>query len=114
MAKAAAPASSRWCMRSALVGSSPAPGAAASTASASSKTRAGPAASAPSARRHAVLHITRYRNTRFWAVWEGHQLLCVTVYKKGALDIMRRLHHLRQAHYIVSKHVGRPGARGGE
>jgi hypothetical protein len=44
-----------------------------------------------------VLHITRYRNTRYWALWEGHQLLCVTVYKKGALAIMRRLHHLRHA-----------------
>jgi hypothetical protein len=44
-----------------------------------------------------VLHITRYRNTRFWAVWEGRQLLCVTVYKQGALAIMQRLHHLRHA-----------------
>jgi len=45
-----------------------------------------------------VLHITKYRNTRYWAVWEGHQLLCVTVYKKGALAVMRRLQHLRRAH----------------
>jgi len=85
-------------MRSALGGSSPAPGAAASTASASAKTRAGLAASARSARRPAVLRITKYRNTRYWALWEGHQLLCVTVYKRGALTVMRRLQHLRRAH----------------
>ena len=42
-----------------------------------------------------MLHITKYRNTRYWAVWEGHQLLCVTVDKKGALAVMRRLQHLR-------------------
>src|SRR6266478_2642482 len=97
MGKAAAPASSRSCGRSALVGSSPAPGAAASTASASAKNRAGPAASAPSVRRPAVLRITQYRNTRYWAVWEDHQLLCVTVYKKGAVAVLRRLQHLRHA-----------------
>ena len=44
-----------------------------------------------------MLHITKYRNTRYWAVWEGHQLLCVTVYKKGAFAVMRRLQHLRHA-----------------
>jgi hypothetical protein len=38
-----------------------------------------------------VLHITKYRNTRYWALWEGHRLLCVTVYKKGAVAIMQRL-----------------------
>jgi hypothetical protein len=30
-----------------------------------------------------MLSITRYRNTRYWALWEGGQLLAVTVYKKG-------------------------------
>src|SRR5215468_9564399 len=95
MAKAAVPASSRWYRRSALGGSSPAPGVAASTASASAKNRAGPAASVLSVRRPVVLRITKYRNTRYWALWEGHQLLCVTVYKKGAVAIMRRLQHLR-------------------
>ena len=29
-----------------------------------------------------MLSITRYRNTRYWALWEGGQLLAVTV-KKG-------------------------------
>ena len=40
---------------------------------------------------------SKYRNTRYWALWEGHQLLCVTVYKRGALAVMRRLQHLRRA-----------------
>ena len=44
-----------------------------------------------------MLRITKYRNTRFWAVWEGPQLLCVTVYKKGALAVLRRLQYLRHA-----------------
>ena len=44
-----------------------------------------------------MLHIAQYRNTRYWAVCEGHQLLCVAVYKKGALAVMRRLQHLRHA-----------------
>ena len=43
-----------------------------------------------------MLHITKYRNTRYWAVWEGHQLLCVTVYKKGALAVMRRIQQFRK------------------
>jgi hypothetical protein len=27
-----------------------------------------------------MLSITRYRNTRYWALWEGGHLLAVTVY----------------------------------
>ena len=44
-----------------------------------------------------VISVTRYRNTRFWAVYEGGHLLAVTVYKKGALAIMRRLQQLRRS-----------------
>jgi hypothetical protein len=29
-------------------------------------------------------HVKHYRKTRFWAVYEDDELLCVTVYKKGA------------------------------
>jgi hypothetical protein len=43
-----------------------------------------------------VLHIAKYRNTRYWAVWEGHQLLCVTVYKKGARAVIRRIQQCRK------------------
>jgi hypothetical protein len=30
-----------------------------------------------------MLCVTRYPHSRFWAVYEDGQLLCVTVYKKG-------------------------------
>ena len=43
-----------------------------------------------------MLSITRYRNTRYWALWEGGQLLAVTVYKKGAVALMRRLQAARR------------------
>src|SRR5712691_7507013 len=43
-----------------------------------------------------MLSITRYRNTHYWALWEGGQLLAVTVYKKGAVTLMRRLQQARR------------------
>ncbi len=43
-----------------------------------------------------MLSMTRYRNARSWALWEGGQLLAVTVYTKGALTLMRRLQHARR------------------
>jgi hypothetical protein len=43
-----------------------------------------------------MLCITRYGNTRFWALWEGGDLLAVVVYKKGAVALMRRLQHARR------------------
>jgi hypothetical protein len=43
-----------------------------------------------------MLSITRYRNTRYWALWESGQLLAVTVYNKGAVTLMRRLQHARR------------------
>lgn len=42
-----------------------------------------------------MLSITRYQNTRYWALWEGRALLAVTVYKKGAVTLMRRLQQMR-------------------
>ena len=27
----------------------------------------------------------------FWAVWDGTDLVCVTVYKRGALEVISRL-----------------------
>ena len=42
-----------------------------------------------------MLCVTRYPHSRFWAVYEDGQLLCVTVDKKGALAVMRRLQHAR-------------------
>jgi hypothetical protein len=37
-----------------------------------------------------VLIIERYGN-RYFALYEGETLICVTVYKKGALEVKRRL-----------------------
>jgi hypothetical protein len=45
-----------------------------------------------------MLSITRYGNTRFWALWEGRDLLAVVVYKKGAIALMRRLQQTRRPH----------------
>lgn len=37
------------------------------------------------------IEITRYRHTRFWAIWLDGELLAVTVYKKGATAISQIL-----------------------
>ena len=31
---------------------------------------------------------------RHWAVYDGPELICVTVYKKGALEVKRRLENI--------------------
>jgi len=38
-----------------------------------------------------MLQITRYHKTRFWALWDGSELVAVVVYKKGAVELLRRL-----------------------
>lgn len=38
-----------------------------------------------------TLRISKYRDTRFWAVWIGDELLAVTVYKKGAMAVKNTL-----------------------
>jgi hypothetical protein len=38
-----------------------------------------------------MLTIERYRHTRFWGLYEAGQLLCVTVYKKGAATVKERI-----------------------
>ena len=36
--------------------------------------------------------ICRYKRSRFWAVYEAEdRLVCVCVYKRGALEVVRRL-----------------------
>lgn len=37
------------------------------------------------------LAIERYGRTRFWGVYEAGELLCVTVYKKGAQAVKNRI-----------------------
>ena len=41
-------------------------------------------------RRAGEFRIERY-GRRFWAVYEDSKLLCVAVYKKGALAVVRRI-----------------------
>lgn len=38
-----------------------------------------------------MLRIERYPGTRFWGLYESGQLLCVTVYKKGAEAVKTRI-----------------------
>ena len=37
------------------------------------------------------MRIERYGKTRYWAVYDGATLVCVCLYKKGALEVLRRL-----------------------
>lgn len=43
---------------------------------------------------------------RFWAVYEDEELICVTVYKKGAMEVIRRL-TLQQGREIDVKGVNK-------
>ena len=38
-----------------------------------------------------TLRIERYATTRFWALYDGEELVVVTVYKKGAWAVQQRL-----------------------
>jgi len=38
-----------------------------------------------------TLRIERYKNTRHWALYDGHELVVVTVYRRGAQEVQRRL-----------------------
>ena len=38
-----------------------------------------------------MLRMTRYHKSRFWALWDGNELVAVVVYKKGAAELLRRL-----------------------
>ncbi len=38
-----------------------------------------------------TLRIARYGNTRHWAVYDAQELVVVTVYRRGALEVLRRL-----------------------
>jgi YD repeat-containing protein len=38
------------------------------------------------------MKIERYKGGRFWAVYDANgQLVCVTVYKRGAAEVVKRL-----------------------
>ncbi len=42
-----------------------------------------------------MLTYARYKFTRFWAVYDGGTLLCLTVYLKGALAVIERITGVR-------------------
>ena len=57
------------------------------------------------------LSITRYRNTRYWAIWLGGDLLAVTVYRKGAEAILhyinsKKAHTMKTNKYTESPMIG--------
>ena len=44
------------------------------------------------------MRIVRYGNTRYWAVMDADgTLMCLCVYKRGALEVLRRLQTKEQA-----------------
>ena len=44
------------------------------------------------------MRIGRYGNTRYWAVMDADStLVCLCVYKRGALEVLRRLQTKEQA-----------------
>lgn len=46
----------------------------------------------------AGMTVSRYKDTRFWAVFDGvGTLVCVCVYKKGADEVIRRLDRVAAA-----------------
>jgi len=40
--------------------------------------------------------ISKYKHTRFWALWLGTELLAVVCYKKGALALCQHLEKTSQ------------------
>jgi hypothetical protein len=38
-----------------------------------------------------TLRIERYKHTRHWALYDGAELVVVTVYRRGAREVQRRL-----------------------
>jgi hypothetical protein len=38
-----------------------------------------------------TFRMARYGNTRFWALYDGDELVCVTLYKRGAQAVQQRL-----------------------
>ena len=38
-----------------------------------------------------TLRIEHYKNTRHWALYDGAELVAVTVYRRGAQEVRRRL-----------------------
>ena len=54
--------------------------------------------------------VKKYKDSRFSAVYDGDTLVCVTVYKKGAKEVERRLIGYELALLSISKEL--EGERG--
>ena len=60
-----------------------------------------------------TLRVERYGRTRFWAVREADEtLLCVCVYKRGALAVLRRLQTGHAPQHARERAPARPKAPG--
>jgi hypothetical protein len=44
-----------------------------------------------------MLRIERYGKGKYWALYDGQELVAVTVYKRGAQEVVRRLEAAHQA-----------------
>jgi hypothetical protein len=42
-----------------------------------------------------MIRVERWPYSRFWAVWDGSELVCLCVYKKGAAEVARRLQYVQ-------------------
>jgi hypothetical protein len=60
-----------------------------------------------------TLRIERYKHTRHWALYDGPELVVVTVYRRGALEVLRRLLRLEppEAAADAAAAAARPTAR---
>jgi hypothetical protein len=56
-------------------------------------------------RETSALRVDRYPSSRFWAVYDGDELVAVTVYRRGAREVLRRLQALQT---LASTHGGAP------
>ena len=52
-----------------------------------------------------MYYVKPYRY-RFFAVWCGQELVCVTVYRKGAVEVARRLNALAASCVKESRNAG--------
>jgi hypothetical protein len=50
------------------------------------------------------IHVSRYRQTRYWAVWRGAELVAVTVYRKGARAVAAELERLEDHENQAQRH----------
>ncbi len=54
---------------------------------------------------HPFIHISRYRTTRYWAVWRGAELVAVTVYRKGAQSVAAELRKIEDYENQTHNHT---------